>query len=221
MLCPPFDPEAVLETCILAGDGALVTSSFDASVTVVGIDTVDSAVTINACRGTGLTLSSGISTHLELETTDQLRFTLILRMPNLPSEFAAPNDVFELSVFARPAGIAFDPPDQSIRLSRGTDLLLFGAIASRASVNGLDDVGIEVVDEGRWCDSGRLDIFGCLTVHHRTRVSVGAVEASFQPYQTQQLGSYSVTVGSAHDFMGGGTCDAIPFTQVAGVANSL
>jgi hypothetical protein len=87
-------------------------------------------------------------------------------------------------------------------------------------VNGLDDVGIEVVDEGPMCDSGR-DAFGCLTVYHRTRVSIGATEASFQPFQTQQIGSFSVTVGAAHTFIDGGTCDAIPFTQVAGVVNTL
>jgi hypothetical protein len=198
-----------VESCVLDAGGQPVLSLVEASVTVVSVDDVTSG----ACQAVDGSGPGATSKRIVLEASDQRRWTLVLRIPNLPSDFIRPTDAFELELQGQPPVNPFVRPNQVIMLSRSTELLVF-AFVNRFPLPGTTP--IDVSDDGEVCSS---DLgFTCILSRRRLRVVADGIADTLPPGATRRLGTFSVTVGAASR-IGGSQCDSPPSTfKVAGFA---
>jgi hypothetical protein len=178
----------------------LVTTPMTETLTVVSVgdgSTLD-------CDG--LRSSSTVDTRaIVLETVDLEHLTLLLRMPGLPDDALLVNDVVGMDLRASPGGPLFFPPTQTVVLTRNDELLLFVATDGFTATLAPHDIAMS--DGGKMCGILGLPL-ACGFVDHRLRVRSGTSESTFEPGQTKQVGTLSVTLDQYNSREGGGGCDA-------------
>jgi hypothetical protein len=188
-----------------------LTEGVSATVAVVTIDDVPGG----NCGQVDQNYMTTSTKRLVLEASDGRRWNVFLRVPGLPANFAATNDVLELSVSAG-NGLAFQVIAQTVSLSRNGNVLVFGSSAS-TTLLGIEPLGVAVQAVSANCTPG-----GCSIVDHPLRVTVGASEATLVPNETRTVGRYSLTLGRA-DYLNGrgvGGCDGAGVLHLGGVAVS-
>jgi len=206
--CTTWPHEALVESCIKAGDMTYLTEPVSESVTVTAVDEVPAG----NCAEVDGSYSSAPALRVGLETIDMERFTVFLRAPGLTSAFTSVGEVLQLEVAA---SNRFGPTviPQTLSLSRDGKVLVFGAAASN-SVLGLEALGVSLVYTPQDCLRS-----SCSVIQSMIQVTAGAEQATFSPGQTKNLGPYSLTVDENSSLYGAGIggCDGSGLTRMAGV----
>jgi hypothetical protein len=199
--------------CLVDDDGPVVTP-LEAEVVVVG---VEESSDNRACQSIG-DYGIGVGTRLMLEAANGEQWTLFVRMPGLPLNFANVEDTFTLSLTPIANFRLGDSPNQTIVMSSSNGFALFADTASYElnPSGGLEPIGVTVSDGGELCRMSAL-IGPCAPVYRRVRVTVNGEEAEFEPYQTQTVAGAVVTVDEAFIPFAEMSCDGVSFRQVAGI----
>ncbi len=207
-LCPTTQPLNLIEACVLAEDGAPLKMSVSASVTVVSVDDVAGG----NCRRVDYATSGGSTRHLVLQAaTGGQRWTVYMRVPNLPASIISANDALDLVVTASTGGfLSPGEAQQTIALVRSGQLLAFG-VADGSALPQLGSFGIQVSDGGEVCKVER-----CANVPRRTQVTVGNMAATLDQGETRQVGDVSFTVEEHSRWFSNGGCDGNNRIQMGG-----
>jgi hypothetical protein len=207
-ICPNAQPLNLIEACALAEDGAPLKMSVSASVTVVSVDDVPGG----NCRRVDYASTGDPTRRLVLQaTTGGQRWTVYMRVPNLPPGIVSANDAVDLVVTASTGGfLSPGEAQQTIALVRSGQLIAFG-VADGSTLPALDSFGIQVSDAGEVCKVER-----CARIPRRTRVTVAGVAAAVDQGQTQQVGDVSFTVEEHSRWFSNGGCDGWNAIQMGG-----
>jgi hypothetical protein len=206
--CPTTQPLNLIEACALAADGAPLKMSVSASVTVVSVDDVPGG----NCQRVDYTSSGDTTRRLGLQATaGGQRWTVYMRIPNLPAGIITATDALDLVVTASTGGfLSPGEAQQTIALVRAGQLLAFG-VADGSALPQLGSFGIQVSDGGEACVVER-----CANVPRRTQVTVGNTAATLDQGETRQVGDVSFTVEEHSRWFSNGGCDGNNHIQMGG-----
>jgi hypothetical protein len=189
---------------VFAEDGSPLMGAVSANVTVVSVDEVAGG----NCRPIEY-VGGGPTMRLVLQSAAGARWTIFLRLPNLPATLFSANDTLDLTASgATVNAFAFTYIAQEMVLSRAGALLAFGTIDSGPA---LARFGIQVTSTAIPC---RMQL--CGGIPHRTHVTAGGTETEVATGETKLIGNLSFTVEANSGGYGSGGCDAKGFVSMGG-----
>jgi hypothetical protein len=214
-MCGPM-PD-LMEGCVLASDGALVTTPVVGTMIVAAVEEVPAG----ACRFTGFDITSigngDVATRLALDAGDGTRRTLVIRLPGLTAALFQVGETIDLSLDALVGTAAFSQIfNQTIAVTRGGKPVFVASTLHRGAALSLPDwtaLGIDFVDEGAACVHATLPI--CTFYEHSLRISYAGTSKSMQVGQTGTLSNLNFAVEHANVLVSP-NCDAPSFTQIGG-----
>lgn len=168
--------------------------------------------------GLFLVTDAGAGDDIVLEAANQSRLVLTLKHPNRPAGFVTPGEMLELDVVTAAAPIPFTTyVNQSIALSRGNNLIAFGANMQNGSgvaIPALTAHGVQISSAGQICI---YTFANCTFREHAMQISVGNDAGTVTSTQLATVGGFSVAVTSFNQAMSSGFCDAVSSTRFAAV----
>ncbi|HMF41298.1 MAG TPA: hypothetical protein VKQ32_11400 [Polyangia bacterium] len=209
--CSPGDLTVPVETCLLAADGTPVLMSMNVAVTAVSFDQVPGP-NCDSVSYTGSTANSG---RIVVQDSSGQRWSIFVRVPNLPANLVQAGDVLDLKLTGGHNGLFSSAATQTIVLNRGGQLLMFGYVGGVLEATTTD---VLVQADGVACGPGTGV---CTFVPQRARVAVSALEDTILPGRTGVIGDMAITVDQFHSFSpGGGGCDGADRARLAGYSIS-
>jgi len=191
---------ATVESCVYDMDAKPLLTSVTATVTVASIDQVPDG-NCGFFYLPYLTKSSTPSTKLVLESATQQRWTVYLRIPNLPADTFRVGDTFDLAISAQT--VFWQGAEQMISLARNGKLVAFGYTGYEVRQNDFDTYGIKFTDGGPVCS-----VFGCGFIHSAVHVTSGTAATDVVEGQTALVGGLSFTLSQDVEWHTTGSCDA-------------
>jgi len=195
-----------VEACLLADDGTAVLMSLTAQVTVVSFDQV-AGPKCNTSTGSAATVSRLI---VEDATTAK-RWTIYLRLPDLPTDLVKAGDALDLKLTASPGGFP-QGSSQLIVLTRAGALVAFGLTGNYLPGKVTDDVTLA---SGGGCSVTHPA--QCYYSYGLGQITVGSSSALIGARQTKVVGGVAVTLDTLSYFNpGGGGCDGSNSARAGG-----
>jgi hypothetical protein len=207
-----------------SSEGALLKTPLTVAVKVVTSD----EVAAGACSDTAFDRSTPMGSSDKtsrsiLEASDGRRWTLYLRIPDMPADRIRLGDTFDLALDASEDNTAFFTTlNQTVTLAKAGRLVLFVSTLNRRTftVPNLSSFGIDVKKEAATCESP-ADFTGCGRRGYSTYVAIGGQGRTIDRGLTGRIGDLSWSVEAAEDVVDSGRCDGKGFVQMAGVDNDV
>jgi hypothetical protein len=198
----------VVSGCVLQGD-ALAEDSVRETVTVISIEDVIG----HSCPYPFDDGPQATSRLIVLQADDTRRWSIFVRVPELPTNIVAVSDSLELAIDFDEGSFIWRP-GQAVSLSQNGAPIVVAFTGSDRMGPLLAEHGIEIARLGRICE-----VPGCGWEDVRARVKVGASEAVFDPGETRQVENLRLTIDQHNERSpGGGGCDAGGTLRGAGFA---
>jgi len=185
-----------VESCAYDADNNPVFTTVSAAVKVVSVDQVPAG----NCSFLGLpfsTSSSPPSSKVVLETAEQQRWTVYLRIPDMPANTIQVGDSFDLAIDGWKSSISgfFSPPEQMVSLEKSGHTVVFGD--ANGTPSSLYPAGITFDFGPATCQDPPL-FAGCYGfAHYPMNVTDGADTAVVQEGETRQVGGLTFTLSHA------------------------
>jgi hypothetical protein len=194
-----------VEACLLAADGTAVLMSLTAPVTVVSFDQVAGS------KCNTFTGSAATESRLIVEDATAKRWTIYLRLPDLPTDLVKAGDALDLKLTASPGGFP-NASSQLIVLTRAGALVAFGLTGSYLPGKVTDDVML--------ASAGVCSVTHpaqCYYTFGLGQITVGGSSALIGAGQTKVVGNVAVTLDTLSYFNpGGGGCDGSSNARAGG-----
>jgi hypothetical protein len=187
----------VVSGCVVF-ENALAEGPLTETVTVVSTEDVVG----DACPTPFDEGGQATSRLIVLEAADSRRWSVFVRVPNLPADIVAVNDSVEL-VVDYDEGFFVTRASQFVSLSQDGERIVVLFTGPDTMGPMLAEQGIELTRLGRLCDA-----IGCGLEDLRARVKIGPSEAVFDPDETKQLQDLRLTIDEHAQWDSGiGGCD--------------
>lgn len=205
-----------VRACVLGADGKLVTAGLDATVTVTS---VDDAMTV--CDPVREGTNSVAFRRFAVESVGGMKWTVLVRIPDLPAAQVSDGQTLQMTVMASAAGgPGYTVVSQTVVFSRQGNLVLFASDQERGATyaggpwkipttkyEALPDLspwGLTLSDGAAVCYSY---IINCLDVTHRADVNWGSTSQSVGVGETVQIGSLSFSLAEFEQTLSNGACE--------------
>jgi hypothetical protein len=199
---------APIEACLFGADNMPVYMSLSAQVMVVSFEQVPGP----NCNELPPSTSTAPSWRLIVEDASAQRWTIFLRLPDLPADVVVAGDALDLKLTGSRGGFP-NGPTQQIVLKRGGALVMFGMMGTYLPWTVTDDVAL-IPGGGCSGPTGQ-----CSYTSYLAKVTVRDSVALVGPQQTKVIGNVAVTVDRLSSFNpGGGGCDGSSHAHVGGYA---
>jgi hypothetical protein len=210
--CPACQAATNLVSGCVMFEGALAVDSVRQTVTVISIEDVAG----DSCPGSFDDGGQATSRLIVLEATDARRWSVFVRVPDLPTDLVAVNESVEL-VVEYSEGVFFNRSRQFVSLSRAGERALVVFTGPDTMGPALAAQGIEITRLGKLCEA--TNQWNCGFEDLRARVKIGSSEAVFDPGETKQVENLQLTIDDHAQWDSGiGGCDNGGVLQGAGFA---